>query len=168
MVNGRLGDAVPDHRVDGATENTERRFVEARQIQLGLGCGQRIDGQFRPHERKQVRRFRGLPFEVQVGGRRRLDLARALLDVPDRDRDVGRQFDTGHADVQPGRHGSRTRGGSLRRRLEHRERIPLQCNADLVIGVVYVVVAPNLAALGHLGQLRTVGCRRITTWSWRR
>src|SRR6202795_2700580 len=148
-MNRHLRDAVADDCVHGLSHGAERWFVKAQEIQLRFGSGQRIDRKLSLHEREQAWHGRGLPFEQQPSGGSRHDIKDPLLDVFDGNLDIGLDPNTGNVDVQFSSDRLRPVSGSLRSRPEHGECVLPQCIADVLVGMVYVVVAANLTPFTH-------------------
>jgi hypothetical protein len=98
-MNRHFRDAVADDRVHNLSHGAEWWFVYAREIQLRLGSGERVDRKLGRHERKQTRRDRGLPFEQQPGNRRRHGV-NFLLDVLDGNAYIGLDPDAATVDTQ--------------------------------------------------------------------
>ena len=64
-IDAGVGDAMADQRVHGSTDGAERRIVPSRELELGLGRREGIDGEHRVHEREEARQLGRFPFELE-------------------------------------------------------------------------------------------------------
>lgn len=109
-VNRGFGNAVTDDCVHSFSHRAKGRFIEAGEIQLRFGRGERVNVKLGFHERKELREGCGFPFEQQSGGGSGDGAGRLVFDIFDMNPDIGLHSHAPDIDVQFGRH--RLRAGT--------------------------------------------------------